>query len=40
MKSIILLALVGIACANVFTEEEINRNFEQFKVFALKLNHS
>jgi len=32
MKSIILLALVGIACANVFTPEEINRNFEQFKL--------
>jgi len=32
MKSIILLALVGIACANVLTNEEIRRSFEQFKL--------
>jgi cathepsin L len=32
MKSIILLALVGIVCANVFTQEEIHLNFEQFKL--------
>jgi len=30
MKSIILLALVGIACA--ITQEELNHDFEQFKV--------
>jgi cathepsin L len=32
MKLIILLALVGIACANIFTQEEVHRNFEQFKL--------
>ena len=37
MKSIILLALVGIACAKSLTPEEISRDFEQFKVFVNKI---